>query len=320
MHRALSERYARFAREEAAGRSPLYQRLTQGVAADDAILSLLATLPEPRQQPNLLLGAMKFAFGAQPDWPRFRDLVVSEWPEISAIMRDRTTQTNEVGRCATLLPVLAGLPQPLALIEVGASAGLCLLPDRYAYDYGGGRLAGAATDARAPTLRCDPGGAPVPDRLPDVVWRAGLDLNPIDVNDADACAWLEALIWPEQTGRLARLRAALAIARDNPPTLVRGDLMSDLPALVRQAPREATLVIFHTAVLGYVVEAGRAIFTDAVQRLGAVWIANEAPAVLPQIAAQLRGRAEPGRFILAVNGKPRALTDPHGVSMVWIGE
>ena len=60
--------------------------------------------------------------------------------EVEALMLARRTQTNEAARCALLLPLLAALPQPLALLEVGASAGLCLLPDRYGYDYAGHRL------------------------------------------------------------------------------------------------------------------------------------------------------------------------------------
>ena len=66
----------------------------------------------------------------------FRDFTLAHWPAIEAEVRTRATQTNEAGRCAVLLPVLAALPQPLALLEVGASAGLCLYPDRYAYRYG----------------------------------------------------------------------------------------------------------------------------------------------------------------------------------------
>ncbi len=62
-------------------------------------------------------------------------------------MAERSTQTNEPARCATVLPVLAQLPQPLALLEVGAAAGLCLLPEYYAYDYGGVRIDRARSTA-----------------------------------------------------------------------------------------------------------------------------------------------------------------------------
>jgi hypothetical protein len=96
-----------------------------------------------------------------------------------------------------LLPVLAALPQPLALLEVGASAGLCLYPDRYAYRYGD-HVVGSGE----PVLECAAIGVSPPTGVPDVVWRAGLDLNPLDVTDSADVAWLEALIWPEHAHRL----------------------------------------------------------------------------------------------------------------------
>jgi hypothetical protein len=138
--------------------------------------------------------------------------------------------------------------QPLALIEVGASAGLCLLPDRYGYDYG------RATFLGKPMLRCAVNDAtPIPAALPQIVWRAGLDLNPVDLSDAAQIAWLETLIGPEQIERLANLRAAIKIAAANRPRIVEGDLLGDSFArLCDEAPKDATLVIFHTAVLAYV--------------------------------------------------------------------
>ncbi|MFE1255308.1 DUF2332 family protein, partial [Streptomyces fungicidicus] len=71
----------------------------------------------------------------KPSAREFLTWVVRHWGQVSSLMLARMTQTNESARCATLLPVLAALPQPLALIEVGASAGLCLYPDRYRYRY-----------------------------------------------------------------------------------------------------------------------------------------------------------------------------------------
>jgi hypothetical protein len=125
----IALRYRRFARFGAAGRSPLYERISNAVAEDGDILDRLAAMPEPKQQPNLLLGAVRFLFGTPKQAHEFISLVHERWDQIAAIMRVRSTQTNEPARCATLLPALAGLPQPLALLEVGASAGLCLLVD-----------------------------------------------------------------------------------------------------------------------------------------------------------------------------------------------
>ena len=78
---------------------------------------------------------------------------------VRGVMLARRTQTNEAGRCAALLPVLARLPQPLALLEVGAAAGLCLLPDRYGYDYGERRLPAPSPDAPVFPCRASAGDA-----------------------------------------------------------------------------------------------------------------------------------------------------------------
>lgn len=186
----LAERYLAFARDEAAGRSPLYEKLSIGVARDADVLSLLAALPTVKQQPNLLFAAVKHGFGVQPDFAAFRATLLEHWGEISATMLARSTQTNEAARCATLLPALMQLPQPLALLEVGASAGLCLLPDRYAYDFAGHQLTPDGAH-EPPRFVCRVNDAtPLPMRLPEIVWRAGLDLNPIDVRDEDQCRWL----------------------------------------------------------------------------------------------------------------------------------
>ena len=104
-----------------------------------------------------------------------------------------------------------------------------------------------------------------PAGVPEVVWRAGLDLNPLDVTDPADVAWLDALIWPEHAHRRARLRAAAAVAAADPPLLVRGDLVDDLPALAAQAPAGATLVVFHTSVLYQVPAPRREAFAELVR-------------------------------------------------------
>jgi hypothetical protein len=321
MRPTLPERYLTFARDEAAGRSALYEAFATGVAHDARLLSHLSALPAAKQQPNLLFAAVKHVFGVQPDWPAFRATALAHWNEVSATMLARSTQTNEAARCATLLPALMQLPQPLALLEVGASAGLCLLPDRYAYDFGGHRLTPANAVA-SPRFACRVDGAtPLPQGVPHIAWRAGLDLSPIDVHDEDQCAWLEALVWPGQEQRLQHLRAALKIARQDPPRVLRGNLLHDLASLAAEAPRQATLVVFHTAVLGYVSEkAQRDAFSRSVADLGAVWLCNEAPGVFPDIAARLSRRVPRDKFLLAIDGRPLAFSDPHGAALEWVAE
>jgi hypothetical protein len=165
------------------------------------------------------------------------------------------------------------------------------------------------------------GKVPLPKDFPRIVWRAGLDLNPIDVRSESDVAWLETLVWPGQDERLARLRAAINIARRDPPNVVRGDLLTDLARLVATAPKDATVVVFHTAVLGYVPsQPAREQFAATVKETGAEWISNEAPGVFPSIARRAPPPPARGRFLMAWNGLPVAWTRPHGQSIDWFGD
>jgi hypothetical protein len=313
----IAARFRRFAEVEAHGSSPLYETFAWGVAADASALEFLAALPEAKRQPNLLFATLRHVCGVPNDWPTFRALLCAHAEEIRATMLDRRTQTNEPGRCATLLPVLARLPQPLALLEVGAAAGLCLLPDRYGYDYGARHLAPPSADA--PVFACTANAAtPVPHQQVRIAWRLGLDLHPLDATNVEHSSWLEALVWPEHAARLQRLRAALALARREPPHVLQGDLLRDLASCARQAPSAATLVVYHSAVLAYVAEPElREEFAFAVGRTGAVWVSNEAPGVFRSITAS---RGPRGGFLLSLDGVPQAWTDPHGNWIEWISE
>jgi hypothetical protein len=318
----IRTRYATFAEREAVGITPLYRELANAVAGSEPLLGFLHSLPEPKQQPNLLLAAVRYLFGTVQGADRFESLVLEHEARIRALMMSRRTQTNEPGRCAVLMPLLARLPQPLALLEVGASAGLCLLPDHYAYDYGDGIIPAAVeVGPPPPVFRCHPvGPVPVPAGPVRVAWRAGLDLDPPDLDNADDVAWLRALVWPGDAAREERLAAALDLARRARPRVIRGDLRTDLAPLAAQAPEEATLVVFHSAVLVYVEPEDRTRFVDAVAALGAVWIANESPGVLPDVAARAGRAFEDDRFLVSLDGEPVALAAPHGQMLEWIGK
>lgn len=259
-----------------------------------------------------MLAAVRFRHGTPSGYDEFRRRLVEDWPAMRAVVTARSTQTNEVGRCAALLPVLADLPGPLALLEVGASAGLCLLLDRYRYDYGGGTVLGPADSPV--TLSCELRGDPVaPAALPEIVWRAGLDLHPLDVTDADAVRWLETLVWPGEERRLQRLRDAASLAAVDPPRVDRGDLRTDLARLAAEAPGDATLVVLHSAVLAYLPSGDRHGFADQVSALGAVCIANEAPGVLPSAHPPPEGPTDAGSaFLVSRDDRPVAWADPHG--------
>jgi hypothetical protein len=313
--KSAAANYREFA-QDARGRSPAYEALAGAVAADPAVLAFLDSLPPEKRQPNLLFAAARY-LGAPPDIGALKALVRRREPELSAVMLARRTQTNEPARCATLLPALAQLPPPLALIEVGASAGLTLLFDRYSYDYAGHRIAGL--DPQAPVLHCAPRGpVPLPAQLPVISWRAGLDLSPLDVTSDDDVRWLSCLVWPGEGDREERLAAAIGSARRDPPAVHRGDLLTDLPALAAQAPADATLVVYHSAVLAYVTPPGRRQFAGTVRDLGATWLSNEGPGVVPGLPVPAY---EGWPFVLGRDGRtPLAITDGHGQWLQWLDQ
>jgi hypothetical protein len=145
-----------------------------------------------------------------------------------------------------------------------------------------------------------------------------LDLNPLDLTSDEDTAWLELLVWPEHEERRRNLRAAIRLARLNPPRVERGDLKRDLPGFIEQAPSDATVVVFHTAVLSYVPDQmDRDDFARTMIESGTRWLSNEAPPIFPQFAEQA-GPIDEGMFLLAANGRPIAWTGPHGQSVRWI--
>lgn len=319
----VRDHYRKFSRYEAVGTSPVYATWAAGVAEDDDVIKLLLTLPKPKRQANLLFAAARHLGAGEGGYERLRAWLLEHWGATRELMLTRSTQTNEAGRCAVLLPALARIERPLSLIEVGASAGLCLYPDRYSYTYR--RDHAGPTESETVTLhpRTGPSGvdldcelinAAAPDRLPEVAWRAGIDLNPLDVTDADQRKWLNSLIWREHDARRERLSAAAEIAAAEPPRLVAGDLLEAIEPLIAEAPAGTQVVVFHSAVLAYVSPDERERFAELMtSRHDVLWISNEGGGVLPSIGGQVTGTLD-GRFVLGVNGEAIALTGPHGQS------
>ena len=311
---AVALAYRSFAAREARGRSAAYEALAESVAGDEALVAFVASLPRAKRQPQLLFAAARYLLGFPPGIGELRELASRSRAELTEVILARGTQTNEPARCAIVLPALAQLPQPLALIEVGASAGLTLLVDRYSYEYGGHHVAGR--DPLAPTLRCRPSGpVPLPARVPVIAWRAGLDLSPLDVAADDDARWLSCLAWPGEGDRAERLQAAMAVARRDPPVVHRGDLLTGLPALVAQAPAGTTVVVYHTSVLYQVAPDGRERFAATVRGLGVSWVSSEAPGIIPGTAMPA---VDDQMCVLARDGRPLARADSHGAWLDWL--
>ncbi len=157
---------------------------------------------------------------------------------------------------------------------------------------------------------------PLPRRIPAIAWRIGLDLNPLDITNDDDVRWLSGLVWPDEEDRAERLAAAIASARRAPPPVIRGDLLTDLPAVVARAPADATVVVYHSSVLWYVTPPQREQFAHTVRDLGVSWLTSEAPGIVP-------GTDRPSRddqmTVLARDGRPLALADSHGTRLQWLG-
>lgn len=323
----ITEQYRRFAERECKDYSEAYYRLASEVAASGDILHFLAGVPVT--QPNLFFASIQFLTGPDemPLSGASLERFLKEHAEpIAALMRSRRRQTNEVGRCAMLLPALPA--PPLAIVEVGASAGLCLLLDKFFFDYGHVQIGDRTSPVQ---LRCRVSGpAPLPVQMPRIIWRHGLDLNPLNALDPDASRWLEACVWRDHPERRRRLQAAISLARVEPPPIARGDSVDDLPALLDQAPREAQLVVFHTSVLCYVTPDRRSAFADALKQASydreIMWVSNEAPGVIPEITAMLP-QAPLSAFLLgctrfskgARTDELLALAHPQGAELTWVG-
>lgn len=355
-----ARQYRHFAAVECP-QDPLYVAICLAVADSAELLALMAEAPPTQRRPNLLLAALHERVLAGVDhglaayYPsvggtrlpdaelpaRLRDFVRRERAPLLGHLRQRSTQTNECGRCAVLWPALgqvaalSGRPE-LALLDFGSSAGLNLGVDDYAYDYGDFRL-GAPLAAGRPLIACQwRSGAPP--RAP--AWRLGqrlgLDPAPIDVNDAAAVRWLRACLWPHDRERARRLELALERARRaGRQVLAAADCTAAIEPWLDGLPAGVQPVLFNSWVLAYFEPAALARHRAEVERLqrerGLVWLSAEALALRPPGLAcpPLPAGEPPSSATLwtlqwAEGGtlRQRALawSHPHGHWLHWLAE
>jgi len=256
----------RYFANDARGESPLYERLALALADDPDTANILLDAPKPQRMGVLLLAAVHYLLlcGAEhplrdfytsaggtrtsgDPYPAFREFCTMHREEVRSLLQTRNTQTNEVRRATAIVLGLSG--ERVALVEPGASAGLNLMLDRFHYDYGSTTIGAPDSPVQLSTeLR---GKVSIPDGVPTVVSRVGLDVHPVDVHDDKAMLWLRACLWPEQTERAARFAAASEIARRDPPRMIRGNAGEDLLRACDGAPDDALLCVFHSAMLPY---------------------------------------------------------------------
>lgn len=291
----LSAAFEQFARVEAPDLdSPTYAELAAGVAEDGELLALAAQRQEGQPAPNMLFGAVQYLLlqgvehplaahypilagperPAGEAFPLFRAFCLEHRERVAELVATRRTQTQVVRRCTCLLPAFGLVHREagasLALIDVGASAGLNLNFDRYAYRYlrNGSEVRRWGRGAAQVELKADLRGSgtpPEPARDILVASRDGIDLNPIDLADPDELLWLRALIWPEHVERHAQLVDAAAELRESPIHLHRGDASRDLPHLLERVPAEAALVVYSTIAMYQIPREGRRRITAALE-------------------------------------------------------
>jgi hypothetical protein len=266
--------------------SELYARISDGVAGDEGLKALAARAKPGQPHANLLLGAVHYLLlrGAEhplkrlyPDlggnadtgedpFPLFKDFVETHQGEIIPLVETRITNTNEVGRSAMLHPGFRMLPGgPLHLIEIGPSAGLNMIWDRYGVRYmkDGAVAASIAPDAPM-VIDCEARGDKLPPTGPTplVASRVGLELNPVDLSKPEDRDWLRALMWPDQIPRLLRLERAIDLFEKVNPPILTGDAITLMPDALAAIPAGGTVCIYHTIVLYQVDWAMREVLND----------------------------------------------------------
>lgn len=316
MERGTADWYRQFA-GECKDQSAIFEDWALGIAEDPQIISLIDSLPLQKRQPNLIFAVSRLLGAPVSEFAEFRTWLVSNWQQVSAEAATRSTQTNEPRRCAALIAALGLIEEPISLIEIGASAGLCLQLDRYSYQFGEARLDPVSGPSRLLIESASSSSVPIPSAMPNIAWRAGVDLNPLSVlNDTDV-KWLETLVWPEQRDRLERVRLAIEIARLDPPRIIKADALLGLKQLLELAPSESRIVVSTPAVLVYLPYLKRMELVEEIVSRDIDWISLDALRVLPEVDAKLQ---DPKRFqfTLSMNSNPLANVGAHGQFIEWI--
>lgn len=329
--------------------SPLYTAIAAGVAGDRELIQLTVDAGTLHARfPNVLMAAVHelVLLGAAPDlaevytgrsdadpFTTFRRAALDHRDDLLPRMAERFTNTNEVGRSALIVPALAHVAARLgdgwALVEAGCSAGVNLRYDRYHLDYG---ASGAVGDPASPVhVACADrtGALAVPDAMPQPVERVGLDREPIDLTDDAQRRWLLACTWPD-TDRLERTAAAHQVVADDPPRIVAGDMVDDLPDLLAATAPGLPVVVLTTWAAGYLAPDRRTVLAERLATASAdrtvVWLSAEGPGeVLPEVdlGPPTDGSA-PGLLgtITYAEGRPQgtevlAVVHPHGRWIDW---
>ncbi len=337
--RTLAQVYRHFGEVDAAGTSPLYERVAVALSESGEALRAIEAAPARKRHPTVILAALhdlalagrapalaaayaaadgEAAAGAAIDTLlRMTDSVV-------AIAVRRRARTGETGRCAVLYPAIAEAARraganAVGLIDVGCSAGLNLNVDRVGITFSNGQTLG---DPSSPVQMSSSvvGDRAVPARaMPEVVARVGTDPEPADVTDSDDARWLRACLPPDQPERAARLEAEMALAATAPPLLLPGDPVEVVPDAIARVPADALPVVTTTWALSRFPLESRLRFLhrldDAAGRALA-WVSVEGVGVAPAIPT-LGDRRASGHSIIGLAMLDRPALRAEAIGRCW---
>jgi hypothetical protein len=333
------QRYRTYA-DRIASVSPTYAAWARSL--DDDLVALLDGVPATQRQPELLFAVAR-RLGADPmDVASLRTLGREARPALVAALTTATVQANDPRRLAPVVPVLAALAaaadRPLGLLDVGAAAGLCSIPDRVTLDHRqldppDGRAGASESLVRMHTAVPGPavhlvtdvtGTPPVPAaRSISIGARVALDPNPIDPAAPGAFERLAEAVPPEATDRTALMAEALRATLVEPPVRIRGRVPEDLDRALDALPDDCEPVVMTTGTLVYVPGAGRQRLVDRLQERGVRWVALERTGILAGVAATLPAdvdAADPDAFAtLSLDGRALAVSDAFGTRVRWFG-
>lgn len=290
----LAQWFRNFAKNEGEGSSPLYAYLANRIAADDDLLALCMHAKSGQPVPNLLFAAVHYLLKSDSNhslrdyyaslvptpkdtkdsFSSFKDFCVQYQLEIRRLLENKRVQTNEIRRCAYLYPsfcyIYSITKKPLALIEIGTSAGLQLLWDKYSYSYNNkaDRYGAPHSYVHITSEMKGTGMSVLYKESPPVAWRVGVDLYVSEVNNPENVKWLEALIWPEHKHRLDLFRKAVQQMQASSVELIEGDGVELLSEIANQAPHNASLCIFHTHVANQMPPEVKQQLLTSIQKVG----------------------------------------------------
>jgi hypothetical protein len=332
--------YRHFGEVDAAKTSPLYERVAVGLSESDEALRAIEAAPARKRHPTLILAALHdlalegrapalAAAYAVADGDAAAeaaiDTLLRMTDSVVAIAVRRQTRTNEAGRCAVLYPAIAEAAHrvgatAVGLIDVGCSAGFNLNVDRVGITYSNGHSLG---DPSSPVQLSASivGDRPVPTRaMPDVVTRIGVDLDPVDVTDAEEARWLRACLWPDQPEQTARLEAELALAATAPPLLLHGDAVEVLPDAFTRVPADALPVVTTTWALSQFSLESRLRFLhrldEAATGRPVAWVSAEGVGVAPTIPT-LGDRRASGHSIIGLAVLNQSTLHAEAIGRCW---